>query len=38
MAEHLYQPTRAALAEQGWPAPSFAEFWDRGEIPLPLRR
>lgn len=33
--EHLYEPTRSALAAQGWPAPSFAEFWEQGEIPLP---
>ncbi|TCR65540.1 molybdopterin guanine dinucleotide-containing S/N-oxide reductase [Bosea sp. BK604] len=33
--EHLYEPTRSALAAQGLPAPSFGEFWERGEIPLP---
>lgn len=33
--EHLYEPTREALAAQGHPAPSFAEFWKSGEIPLP---
>jgi biotin/methionine sulfoxide reductase len=32
---HLYEPTREALVAQGQPAPSFAEFWQRGEIPLP---
>ncbi len=32
---HLYEPTREALAAQGLPAPSFAEFRQRGEIPLP---
>lgn len=25
--EHLYEPTREALAAKGLPAPSFAEFW-----------
>lgn len=34
--EHLYEPTRAALAKLGLEAPSFAEFWARGEIDLPL--
>lgn len=33
--EHLYEPTRAALAEKGCPAPYFAEFWQDGEIALP---
>lgn len=33
--EHIYQPTREALAAQGLPAPSFAEFWQQGEIALP---
>lgn len=33
--EHLYEPTRRALAEQGLPAPSFEAFWQAGEIPLP---
>ena len=33
--EHLYEPTRRALADKGWPAPSFAAFWERGEIALP---
>lgn len=32
--EHLYEPTRSALAAKDWPAPSFAEFWEAGEIPL----
>jgi len=32
---HLYGPTRAALAERGLPAPSFEEFWERGELALP---
>lgn len=33
---HLYEPTRLALQAKGWPAPSFEEFWDRGEVPLPV--
>ncbi len=32
---HLYEPTRAALAARGLPAPSFAEFWAAGELELP---
>jgi biotin/methionine sulfoxide reductase len=33
--EHLYEPTRAALAERGLPAPSFAEFWASEGYELP---
>ncbi|MFC0407583.1 molybdopterin guanine dinucleotide-containing S/N-oxide reductase [Roseomonas elaeocarpi] len=33
--EHLYERTRAALAEMGRPAPSFAEFWRSEGITLP---
>jgi biotin/methionine sulfoxide reductase len=33
--EHLYEPTRASLAEQGLPAPTFEEFWQRGSLTLP---
>ncbi|AMJ61002.1 molybdopterin guanine dinucleotide-containing S/N-oxide reductase [Bosea sp. PAMC 26642] len=33
--EHLYEPTRAALAQQGLPAPSFAEFWASEGYELP---
>ena len=33
--EHLYEPTRRALEEKGWPAPPFEAFWQAGEIPLP---
>lgn len=33
--EHLYEPTRVALAEMGLPAPSFAEFWAGEGIDLP---
>ena len=33
--EFLYEPTRAALAEQKLPAPSFDEFWSRGAMTLP---
>jgi biotin/methionine sulfoxide reductase len=32
---HLYEPTRRALAEAGWDAPDFDEFWQRGELALP---
>jgi biotin/methionine sulfoxide reductase len=32
---HLYEPTRKALAERGWDAPDFEEFWHRGELALP---
>ncbi len=32
---HLYEPTRAALAAQGWPAPDFEAFWHAGELALP---
>ncbi|WP_137389575.1 molybdopterin-dependent oxidoreductase [Rhodoligotrophos defluvii] len=32
---HLYEPTRQALAEHGWDAPDFEEFWERGELALP---
>jgi biotin/methionine sulfoxide reductase len=32
---HLYEPTRQALAEAGWDAPDFEEFWRRGELALP---
>ena len=32
---HLYEPTRRALAEAGWDAPDFEEFWQRGELALP---
>ena len=33
---HLYEPTRAALAEAGWPAPDFEGFWASGGLALPL--
>jgi biotin/methionine sulfoxide reductase len=32
---HLYEPTRRALAEAGWDAPDFEEFWQRGDLALP---
>ncbi|MFC4169269.1 molybdopterin guanine dinucleotide-containing S/N-oxide reductase [Teichococcus aestuarii] len=32
---HLYETTRAALAERGETAPSFEEFWRDGELALP---
>lgn len=32
---HLYEPTRKALAAAGHDAPSFEEFWQRGELALP---
>jgi biotin/methionine sulfoxide reductase len=31
----LYEPTRASLAAQGLPAPSFEEFWDSGSLIVP---
>ena len=34
---HLYEPTRRALADAGWDAPDFDEFWQRGELALPSR-
>ena len=33
--EHIYEPTRRALAERGRNAPSFSEFWEQGELELP---
>lgn len=33
--EHLYEPTREALAAKGLPAPSFAEFWASEGYELP---
>lgn len=33
---HLYEPTRLSLLDKGLPAPSFDEFWDAGELCLPL--
>lgn len=33
--EHIYEPTRLALAERGVNAPTFAEFWEQGELDLP---
>ncbi|WP_298255810.1 molybdopterin guanine dinucleotide-containing S/N-oxide reductase [Bradyrhizobium sp.] len=33
--EHLYEPTREALAAAGLPAPSFAEFWAGNGYLLP---
>ena len=33
--EHLYEPTRRAMAERGTNAPSFDEFWEAGELVLP---
>ena len=35
--EHLYEPTRRGLAELGYSAPAFEEFWERGELVLPTR-
>jgi biotin/methionine sulfoxide reductase len=32
---HLYETTRTALAAKGLDAPSFDEFWQRGELALP---
>ncbi|MCC0044062.1 MAG: molybdopterin-dependent oxidoreductase [Brucellaceae bacterium] len=33
---HLYESTREALADKGWNAPSFREFWQMGELQLPI--
>ena len=33
--EHLYEPTRRALAERGINAPGFDQFWEAGELILP---
>ena len=35
--EHLYEPTRKALAERGVNAPDFAQFWEDGELELPVQ-
>jgi biotin/methionine sulfoxide reductase len=32
---HLYERTRAALAERGLPAPDFESFWQAGTLTLP---
>jgi biotin/methionine sulfoxide reductase len=34
--EHLYEGTRHALAERGVNAPAFDEFWEDGELALPI--
>src|SRR5690348_6771104 len=34
--EAIYEPTRRALAERGVNAPGFAEFWELGELELPV--
>ena len=34
--EHLYERTRAALAEKNLPAPDFETFWQQGELEMPL--
>jgi len=36
--EQLYEPTRQALAERGVNAPDFAEFWEEGELVLPVQQ
>ncbi|HEY3909686.1 MAG TPA: molybdopterin-dependent oxidoreductase [Stellaceae bacterium] len=35
--EHIYEPTRRALAERGINAPDFAQFWEDGELILPVQ-
>ncbi|HYM72449.1 MAG TPA: molybdopterin-dependent oxidoreductase [Stellaceae bacterium] len=35
--EHLYEPTRLALAERGINAPDFDQFWEDGELVLPTQ-
>jgi biotin/methionine sulfoxide reductase len=32
----MYEPTRKALEEKGWPAPDFETFWSRRELALPM--
>lgn len=32
----IYEPTRAALRVKGYEAPSFEEFWEMGELQMPL--
>jgi biotin/methionine sulfoxide reductase len=34
--EHIYEPTRRILAERGINAPSFEQFWEQGELTLPI--
>lgn len=34
---HMYDRTRKGLADRGLDAPSFEEFWERGELELPQR-
>jgi biotin/methionine sulfoxide reductase len=36
--EHIYEPTRRALAERGINAPDFAQFWEDGELALPAEQ
>jgi biotin/methionine sulfoxide reductase len=33
---HIYEPTRRALAERGINAPDFDQFWEDGELVLPV--
>ena len=35
--DHIYEPTRRALAERGVNAPDFAQFWELGELALPVQ-
>jgi len=35
--EQIYEPTRRALAEGGVNAPDFVQFWEDGELVLPVR-
>ncbi|MGA8379827.1 MAG: molybdopterin-dependent oxidoreductase, partial [Stellaceae bacterium] len=34
--EHIYEPTRRALLARGVDAPDFAQFWEEGELMLPI--
>jgi biotin/methionine sulfoxide reductase len=34
---HLYEPTRRALLQRGLEAPNFDEFWEAGEVVLPIQ-
>ncbi len=35
--EQIYEPTRSTLAERGVNAPDFAQFWELGELALPVQ-
>lgn len=33
---HFYEVTRQSLTSQGYAAPDFESFWEKGELPLPV--